>query len=106
MLKNNNKTVVKRISIRSLKENRIRNTFAILAIILTTFMFTSVFTIGFSLAKNMRTMLLREQGSKATIFLNNPTEEQTERVKSDRFTYAAGINIYAGFAEISGSSDT
>ena len=69
MLKNNNKTVVKRISIRSLKENRIRNTFAILAIILTTFMFTSVFTIGFSLAKNMRTMLLREQGSKATIFL-------------------------------------
>ena len=68
MLKNTNKTVVKRISIRSLKENRIRNTFAILAIILTTFMFTSVFTIGFSLAKNMRTMMLREQGSKATIF--------------------------------------
>ncbi|MGI5968746.1 MAG: ABC transporter permease [Lachnospiraceae bacterium] len=106
MLKNTNKTVVKRISIRSLKENRIRNTFAILAIILTTFMFTSVFTIGFSLAKNMRTMMLREQGSKATIFLNNPTEEQTERVKSDSFTYAAGINIYAGFAEMSGSSDT
>ena len=106
MLKNTNKTVVKRISIRSLKENHIRNTFVILAIILTTFMFTSIFTIGLSLAKNMRTMMLRKQGSKATIFLNNPTDEQTERVKADSFTYAAGINIYAGFAEMPGGSDT
>ena len=53
MLKNNNQEAVKRISRRSLKQNRIRNMFAVLAIILTTFMFTTVFSIGFSLGKNM-----------------------------------------------------
>lgn len=51
MLKNNNQEAVKRISRRSLKQNRIRNMFAVLAIILTTFMFTTVFSIGFSLGK-------------------------------------------------------
>lgn len=51
MLKNNNQEAVKRISRRSLKQNRIRNMFAVLAIILTTFMFTTVFSIGFILEK-------------------------------------------------------
>ena len=37
--------------------------FAVLAIILTTFMFTTVFSIGFSLGKNMNIMMLREQGT-------------------------------------------
>ena len=73
MLKNNNQTAVKRISVRSLKQNRIRNMFAILAIILTTFMFTTVFSIGFSLAKNINAMMLRQQGTKSTIYLPNPT---------------------------------
>lgn len=75
MLKNNNQEAVKRISRRSLKQNRIRNMFAVLAIILTTFMFTTVFSIGFSLGKNMNIMMLREQGTKSTIYLDNPTED-------------------------------
>lgn len=51
MLENNNQIAVKRLSTRSLKQNKIRNLFAVLAIVLTTFMFTTVFSIGFSLAK-------------------------------------------------------
>ena len=38
---NNNKEVIKKITNRSLKSNKTRNTFAILAIILTTFMISS-----------------------------------------------------------------
>ena len=54
MLKNNNKKIINKISERTLKNNRTRNIFIILAIVLTTFMFTTVFGIGFSLVKNLR----------------------------------------------------
>ena len=72
MLKNNNQTAVKRLSDRSLKQNRTRNIFVILAIVLTTFMFTTVFTIGFSLAENMSIFMLRQQGTKTTITVHIP----------------------------------
>ena len=45
---NNNKEVIKRITKRSLKSNKVRNIFTILAIVLTTFMISSVFSIGIS----------------------------------------------------------
>ena len=72
MLKNNNKKIINKISERTLKNNRTRNIFIILAIVLTTFMFTTVFGIGFSLVKNLSIMMLRQQGTKSSIFLNSP----------------------------------
>lgn len=56
---NNNKEVIKRITKRSLKSNKVRNIFTILAIVLTTFMISSVFSIGISFLKNYETMNLR-----------------------------------------------
>lgn len=106
MLKNNNQTAVKRISVRSLKQNRIRNMFAILAIILTTFMFTTVFSIGFSLAKNINTMMLRQQGTKSTIYLPNPTDEQISQAKNCKHLNAAGIKIHAASAQSLKNSET
>lgn len=99
MLSNNNQAAVKRISRRSMKQNRTRNLFAVLAIILTTFMFTTVFSIGFSLGKNMNIMMLREQGTKATVFIANPTEDQIAQAKSCRHLNAAGIKINIGKAQ-------
>lgn len=99
MLNNNNQQAVKRISQRSLKQNQTRNIFAVLAIILTTFMFTTVFSIGFSLAKNMNIMMLRNQGTKAAIFINNPTDEQISQVNQCKHLNAAGIEINAGMAQ-------
>ena len=51
MLKNNNQEIVRKIAFRSMKQNRIRNGIVILAVILTTFMFTTIFTIGASMAE-------------------------------------------------------
>lgn len=99
MLKNNNQAAVKRISARSLKNNRVRNMFAVLAIILTTFMFTTVFSIGFSLGKNLNTMMLREQGTKSTVYLDNPSEEQISQAKKCDHLNAAGIQIYTASAQ-------
>lgn len=106
MLKNNNQEVVKRIAARSMKHNRMQNLFAVLAIILTTFMFTTVFSIGFSLGKNLNIMRLREQGTKATIYLANPTEEQIAQVKQCDHLNAAGIQIDVGSAQKKKNADT
>lgn len=106
MLKNNNQTAVKRISVRSLKHNRVRNMFAVLAIILTTFMFTTVFSIGFSLGKNLNIMMLREQGTKSTVYLPNPSDEQISQVKSCDHLNAAGIRIHTASAQSPQNAET
>ncbi len=93
MLKNNNQSVVKKLSDRALRQNRTRNFFAILAIVLTTFMFTTIFSIGFSLARNMNTMMLREQGTKASIYLNQPSAEQKKQAEKAENLHAAGIQV-------------
>ena len=94
MLENNNKKAIKLITKRTLRKNRTRNTFAVLAIVLTTLMLTSVFSICFSLGRNMNIMYLRQQGSKASIFLNNPEEDQINKIKNMEDVNAAGIRIY------------
>ncbi len=99
MLKNNNHKIVKKISSRTLKSNKTRNIFVILAIVLTTFMFTTVFGIGASLVNNIITMILREQGTKSTIFLNNPVNSQIEKAKKEKYLDGCGIKIQTGIAE-------
>lgn len=93
---NNNKEVIKRITNRSLKTNKIRNIFAILAIVLTTFMISTVFSIGISFAKNYKTMNLRIQGTTASVFLANPTEEQINKIRNLNLTSDIGYEINAG----------
>lgn len=103
MLRNNNEAAVKKISSRSMRHNRTRNIFAVLAIILTTFMFTAVFSIGFSLGKNMNIMLIRQQGTKSSVFLENPADTQIEQAKKAEHLNAAGVQIHAG--EISAENE-
>lgn len=98
MLQNNNKAAVRRISSRTLKQNKVRNIFVILAIILTTFMFTSVFSIGYSVAQNVNIMMLRQQGTKASVTLKKPSDKQVTQAKKAEHLFAAGIQIPAGRA--------
>ncbi len=98
MLKNTNAAAVKKLGARSLKQNRTRNIFAMLAIILTTLMFTTVFGLGFSMGKNISIMLLRRQGTKTSITLAQPDETQIAQAKEAKYLHAAGIQIPAGMA--------
>lgn len=93
---NNNKEVIKRITKGSLKKNKIRNIFAIIAIVLTTFMISSVFSIGISFAKNYKTMNLRLQGTTATVSLDNPTDNQIEKIKSLDVLDSMGYEVNVG----------
>lgn len=98
MLQNNNQAAVKRISSRTLKQNMVRNIFAVLAIILTTFMFTAVFSIGYSVVENVSVMEIRQQGTKAVITLKCPSDKQIGQAKGAESLLAAGIRIPAGRA--------
>lgn len=94
MLKNRNQAVVRHLSKKNMNCNRTRNCLAMIAIILTTFMFTTVFSIGFSLAKNMSILAVREQGSRSFLVLEHPTKEQIENVKKAKNLHGAGIRIH------------
>lgn len=96
MHRNNNKAVIRRISVRSAKASNVRNIFAVLAIILTTFMISTVFSIGISFAENYSVMNTRTAGTTASIFLNNPTEEQYDTIKELDYLKAVGTNIAVG----------
>lgn len=93
MLKNNNKDVIRLLNRRMIKCNRLRNVVTIIAIVLTTFMFTTIFSIGYSLANNVNDILLLGQGSRASVFLTHPTEQQIEAVKQCTTVRAAGLRI-------------
>lgn len=97
---NNNKEVIKRITNRSLKINKVRNIFAILAIVLTTFMISSVFSIGVSFAKNYKTMTLRVQGNTSNVFLNNPREDQINKIKDLNLAKTMGYEINVGGVQL------
>ena len=52
-MKNNNQEVMRRLSMRSLKNNRMRNTFAIAAIALTCMLFTTLAAMGTGISDAM-----------------------------------------------------
>lgn len=95
-LENNNKEVIKRITNSSIKFNKGRNTLVVLAIVLTTFMISSVFSIGTSFIKNYKTMLVRVEGSTASIYLSNPKEDQIKAIENLGISRFIGKEITAG----------
>lgn len=95
-IENNNKEIIQRITKRSLKTNKVRNIFAILAIILTTFMISSVFSVGISFVKNYKTMNTRLQGTTADTYLKKPTSEQINKIKDLNIFNSTGSEINVG----------
>lgn len=95
-LENNNKEVIKRITNSSIKFNKGRNTLVALAIVLTTFMISSVFSIGTSFIKNYKTMFVRVEGSTASIYLSNPREDQIKAIENLGISRFTGKEITAG----------
>lgn len=93
---NNNQAVIKKITKRSLKRNRVRNIFAVAAIILTTFMISTVFGIGISFIKNYQIMNNRLMGTLANTELANPTDSQVSKLKKLKYFNSVGYEIKAG----------
>ena len=93
---NNNKEIIKKITNRSLKSNKTRNIFVVIAIVLTTFMLTCVFTLGISFNENYQLMNLRDAGTTVNTYLNNPIEKQISKIKNLNITDSIGREITVG----------
>lgn len=93
---NNNKDIIKRMTNSSIRSNKTRNMFVVLAIVLTTFMISSVFSIGASFVKNYQVMNTRLAETTATTILNYPKESQIKEIENLGITTSIGKEITVG----------
>ncbi len=99
MLKVNNSPVIGRIARRSLRAGRTRNIIAVMAIVLTAVMFTTLFTVGMSVIDSFQLATMRQVGTKAHgggKFLN---WDQYEKIAADAAVKDISYDICIGSGE-------
>ena len=101
-MRNNNSTIVRKITKRSLIVNRSRNFFIMIAIVLTTFMITSVFNIGLALYKDIVMSSFRFQGGIVHGIFSNPSAEQLEMLEQLDYVECFGLSQQIGFVSLDG----
>lgn len=75
-----NKRVIKNLSDKSFRANKTRNLIAVLAIVLTAMMFTSLFTIGIGTMENFQRQTMMQSGGDFHGVIKNITKEQYEKL--------------------------
>ncbi len=83
MISNNNRPVINKIANKMYQANGSRNFIAIIAIVLTTVLFTTIFTMGFELLNTIKQENIRKAGGDGQVVLNNITDEIYKNVKDD-----------------------
>ena len=73
---NDTSDIEKKLAKRSLHRERQRNLFAIIALVLTAFMITATFSIGFSYFETYQMQQIRLMGTTADVGITNVTENQ------------------------------
>ncbi len=96
MHKVKNGKIVHEIAVKSLTANRLRNVVAIIAIVLTTLLFTTVFTVGLSINEAIQQANFRMTGGYAHATLKYLTEEQFNEFKSDSIIKEYGLRRLVG----------
>ena len=84
------------LGLRSLKANRARNLVAALAIALTAMLFTSLFTIAFSINEGFQQTTFRQVGSSSHGGFKYLTEEQYNELKDDPRIARSGLRRFLG----------
>lgn len=96
MKKVNNKRVIRRIADQTRKAGKIRNLIAVLAIVLTSLLFTTVFTVGGSLLEKTQEETMRQVGSSAHGEYKYLTQEEYDIVKKDKKLTGISYRIIVG----------
>lgn len=96
---NNNGAVVRKLSNRSLKNNRMRNLFAVAAIALTGILFTAVFSLVSGIMQTAQESTMREVGGRFHAGLKGATKEQYESVAADPMVVKSSYNIFISVAD-------
>lgn len=98
-MRNNNQRVIRKISDRTMKNSRMRNLFAIVAIGLTCLLFTAVFSMGFGMAQIFQENTMREVGGRFHAGLKHVTMEQYEKITANPKVKETSYNIMLGMAD-------
>ena len=90
---NNNKAVIKKLANRSFRSNKMRNVIAVIAIALTTFLFTAVLTIGMGANGTLEYSMAKLMGSSADALVQGLSEEQFQQLKGNAMFEKVGCWI-------------
>lgn len=96
---NNNKAIINKLTRKSVKANKLRNIFAIIAIALTTVLFTSLFTIGMSMIESIEQQSMRQVGGYAHGTFKGLTAEEFNNVKDHPLIKKLGYSIMVSMGE-------
>lgn len=91
-----NRACIRRLSARSFRANRTRNLIAILAIALTSILFTSLFTIALSINHSFQQSNFRQAGGWNHATLKYLTKEEYEELRSDPIIKQYGMRRFVG----------
>ncbi|MEG1062074.1 MAG: ABC transporter permease, partial [Oscillospiraceae bacterium] len=99
MLKVNNKKTIRKLAASSFRANKLRNLFAVIAIILTTVLFTGLFTVAGSLLSSMEESTMRQVGSNFHGGFKYLTAEQYDKLKTHPDIKSISYSVVLGVAE-------
>ena len=96
---NNNGLILKKLTKRSLKANKRRNFFLVMAIMLTTLLIGSVFSVGMSLVESVKMEQLRFAGTMAHAAVGHPTTEQIKQLHTLDYVKEVGTGNSVGVVQ-------
>ena len=98
-MKVSNRACIRNLSLKGLRAARTRNLIAVLAIALTTVMFTSLFTIAASINHSFQQENFRMAGGDMHASIKNITWEQAEQLRADPLVKEGGARLFLGMPE-------
>lgn len=96
---NDTSAAIRRLTRASLKANKRRNVFLVLAILLTTLLIGSVFSVGMSLVESVKMESIRFAGTRAHAAVGHPTEAQIQRLHELDYVKTVGTGNRVGVVE-------
>ncbi|NTV78616.1 MAG: ABC transporter permease, partial [Clostridiales bacterium] len=94
-----NQKCIRILSIKSMKAAKMRNLIAVMAIALTTLLFTSLFTVAMSINTSIQQANFRQVGGWSHGTFKYLTKEQYDEIKEDSLIKEYGLRRFIGIAE-------
>ena len=93
------------VSYTHLRANKQRNVFVTIALFLTAFMITSVFSLGCSYFETYQMQQIRAMGTTADVAITSLSEEQYEELSRSSLVSVVGVSQRLGSIDTSGMDD-
>jgi ABC-type antimicrobial peptide transport system, permease component len=93
MIKVNNKKAITNLATKSFRANKTRNIIAVIAIALTTILFTSIFTMGIGTVESLQKATMRQAGGDGHAVLKYLTQKQFDAVKDNSAIKEIAFNM-------------